>query len=194
MKPAVCVVTGNAGKWAMAQATMGDVLALERHALETPELQSLDVVEVARFSALWAAKELGRPVLKTDVGYYVAALGGFPGPLVKWMNQTLEPADVLAMMVGKADRRMVIREALVYAEPGGFSMAVQVERPCTILAEVRDSVEGGSASVFDRIAQEDALPEPFASMTFEAQIAYLSRLVAPVYGDMAARIVERAAA
>ena len=186
----ICVVTGNAGKWRILHDTTGDLLRLVQVPLETPEIQTLDVAEVARFSALWAARELGKPVLKTDVGYYLPALNGFPGPFVKWINQTLTPENILAMLGAEGERRILIREVLAYAEPDGFIMTSEGERHGRVL-EVVDPTETAWKSVFDRIVVEDGMECCFARLTFEEQIVHISGAYRERYRAFAESIAQR---
>jgi XTP/dITP diphosphohydrolase len=53
----------------------------------------------------------------TDVGFYIEALNGFPGPLIKLINEWFSAEDFLNLMRGKNNRRIVIRECLVYCPP-----------------------------------------------------------------------------
>jgi XTP/dITP diphosphohydrolase len=69
-------------------------LSLQRVALDLPELQGLDVVAVAREKARAAYGLLARPVLVEDTSLELAALGGFPGPLIRWL---LEAAGAAAI-------------------------------------------------------------------------------------------------
>ena len=87
-------------------------LSLEQADLDIPEIQSLDVAEVARASTEFASSNLNGIIIKSDVGYYFEALQGFPGPLIKWINQTLSASDLMALMHGKTNRRVVLRECL----------------------------------------------------------------------------------
>ena len=47
---------------------------------EVIEIQAKTCGEVAAFSAKYAAEKLKCPVLKSDSGLYIDALGGLPGP------------------------------------------------------------------------------------------------------------------
>jgi non-canonical purine NTP pyrophosphatase (RdgB/HAM1 family) len=85
-------VTSSEHKHREAQAILG--VELERVALDLPEPQGLDVVAVARAKARLAHQALGRPVLVEDTSLELAALGGFPGPLIRWL---LESAGVAAI-------------------------------------------------------------------------------------------------
>ena len=76
-------VTSNVNKVREAEAVLGRTL--DHHPLDLPEIQSLDLAEVVRSKAAAAWQEIGRPVLVEDTGLELAALGGFPGPLVRWL-------------------------------------------------------------------------------------------------------------
>jgi non-canonical purine NTP pyrophosphatase (RdgB/HAM1 family) len=76
------LVSGNSGKAEEIGRILGIQLAHE--AVELVEIQSLDVIEVVRAKARAAHAQLGRPVLVEDTSLELAALGGFPGPLIKW--------------------------------------------------------------------------------------------------------------
>lgn len=171
-KPKICCVTGNKGKWLIVEHVLGDMFELVQEPLDTPEIQSMDVEDVALFSARWAARELRAPVFKIDVGYEVAALNGFPGPFVKWINQMLTAENILAMMAGRSDRSIRILSALAYAEPDGFCRVKTHVRHGVILEDV-SACETPWRSVFDRIVLEDGMTQRFADIPFDRQIAFL---------------------
>ena len=79
--------------------------ALERLALDLPEQQSLDPSEVARSKARAAWEELRRPVLVEDSGLEIAAWGGFPGALVKWLEKSAGLDAIVRMVDAFPDRR-----------------------------------------------------------------------------------------
>jgi len=85
-------VTSNVGKLREAEAVLGT--PLEHHALDLDELQSLDLEKVVRHKAAAAFERLGRPVLVEDTGLELAALGGFPGPLVKFLLASVGPEGI----------------------------------------------------------------------------------------------------
>lgn len=140
-------ITGNEGKWKTAQNVLGQYgIELERKKIETPEIQAMAVEEVAAFSAEYAAREIGQPVIVTDVGYYISALNGFPGPFIKFLNQTLSSEDVLGLMRQHDDRRVIIRECLAYAAPGQKTKAFTSEQYATLARKAR-----GNGSTIDNI-------------------------------------------
>ena len=92
MLSTITFVTSSEHKHREVQAILG--VDLERVALDLPEPQGLDVVAVARTKAHLAFDMLRRPVLVEDTSLELAALGGFPGPLIRWL---LEAAGVAAI-------------------------------------------------------------------------------------------------
>ena len=133
-------VTGNSWKWEIGRDIFAQYgLELVQANMETPEIQASDVRDVATYSAQYAAQVLGEPVIKSDVGYYITALNGFPGPFIKYINQMLTEDDLLNLMKGIKDRSMVARECLAYAEPNGFTKCFVHEQHMTV-AEKADGV------------------------------------------------------
>lgn len=88
-------VTSNPNKLREAEAVLGR--PLESCDLDLPEIQSLDLVEVVRDKAANAARRLGRPVLVEDTGLELAGLGGFPGPLVRWVLASVGAEGIARM-------------------------------------------------------------------------------------------------
>ena len=95
-------VTSSAGKHREAQQILG--LPLQREDLDLPEPQGLDVVAVAREKSRAAQRLLGRPVLVEDTSLELAALGGFPGPLVRWLLQAAGPEAIARILDPFPDR------------------------------------------------------------------------------------------
>jgi non-canonical purine NTP pyrophosphatase (RdgB/HAM1 family) len=100
-------VTSNLNKLREAEAVLG--CALSHHALDIDEIQSLDLVEVVRHKAAAAHRRLGRPVLVEDTSLELAGLGGFPGPLVRWLLATIGAAGISVLADSFGDRRATAR-------------------------------------------------------------------------------------
>jgi non-canonical purine NTP pyrophosphatase (RdgB/HAM1 family) len=69
-----------------------------------PEVQTLDLAEVVRGKASMAYERLGRPVLVEDTALELAGLGGFPGPLIRWLLASVGPEGIcrIASCFGEA--------------------------------------------------------------------------------------------
>jgi non-canonical purine NTP pyrophosphatase (RdgB/HAM1 family) len=108
------LVTGNRGKVAEARLVLGD--DLEAVALDLPEIQSLDLGEILREKAEEAWRRIGRPLVIEDVSLELAALHGFPGPLVKWMLQSLGAEGLARATATLGDPRATARCGLFYKD------------------------------------------------------------------------------
>jgi len=126
-------ITGNAYKFESAKRSVEPSgLTLIQKQLALPEIQSKEVETVASFSAQLAVQELGVPLVVGDVGYYIEALNGFPGPFIKYINEWLLVEDLLRLMSDKENRRVVIKEALAFGAPGIEPVIFTNERVCAL--------------------------------------------------------------
>lgn len=130
-------VTTNAYKFQNAQrffASLGDKdVELVQFDLETPEVQEDSVEKVAESSATWVSKQINQAAASMDVGICINALGGFPGPFLKFINIWLQPNDILNLMRGKDDRSAFFIDALAYATPDGAVRVFTVKTEGTII-------------------------------------------------------------
>lgn len=109
----VVFVTSSPHKHQEAQAILGFPLA--RASLDLLEPQTLDLLRVTRAKAQLAYAQLQRPVLVEDTSLELRALGGFPGPFVRWLLEAAGAAALARMVDGFADRHAAARcIALLY--------------------------------------------------------------------------------
>jgi XTP/dITP diphosphohydrolase len=114
MRERLLFVTSNAGKVREVAAILGT--PVEQLTLDVPEIQSLDVEEVAREKARTAFAHAGRPVVVEDTGLYVDALHGLPGALVRWFLATIGPAGICALIPPGAERGATARTAVALCD------------------------------------------------------------------------------
>jgi XTP/dITP diphosphohydrolase len=100
-------VTSNAGKLREAEAVLG--VRLDHHGLDLPELQSLDLEEVVRHKARTAFERLRRPVLVEDTALELAGMKGFPGPLVRFLLDSVGPDGISRLSVCFGDATATAR-------------------------------------------------------------------------------------
>lgn len=100
-------VTSNEGKRREAEAVLG--FALRHRPLDLVEPQSLDLHEVVRSKAAAAFDLIGAPVLVEDTGLELLGLGGFPGPLIRWLLASVGAAGICRIAHAFEDRRAVAR-------------------------------------------------------------------------------------
>ena len=153
----VTMVTGNLGKLKVAKEIFKAYnIELLHEKMDTFEIQSMDVCEVSKYSALYASKKLNKDVIKSDVGYYIEELNGFPGPFLRYINETLTSSDIIKMMEGKTNRKIILKECLTYASKDGKIKQFINEEEATI-----SNKPYGIGTTFDKIVifKEDTLPK-----------------------------------
>lgn len=100
-------VTSSPHKRREAEQILGFSLLTET--LHLDEVQGLDVLAIARHKAAEAARRLGRAVLVEDTSLELTALGGFPGPLIRWLLEAAGPAVLPRLLADFPDKRAVAR-------------------------------------------------------------------------------------
>ena len=181
----VTLVTGNLGKWKIASNIFKKYnIKLLQEKMETPEIQSYDVEEVSKYSAIYAAKKLNKPVIKSDVGYYIEELNGFPGPLLKYINGMLMSEDILKLLENKQNRKIKLKECLTYADETG-----KVKQFISIEEATISTKPFGEGSPFDKIVilQGDKLPK--SMNTEEENLKHFEKQLV-IYDDMAKYLIE----
>lgn len=75
-------ITGNKNKFEEAKSILPD---LKRIDIDLPEIQEIDSHKVVKAKLLEALNHHKGEFIVEDVSFEMEALNGFPGPLVKWM-------------------------------------------------------------------------------------------------------------
>jgi non-canonical purine NTP pyrophosphatase (RdgB/HAM1 family) len=111
-------VTSNHNKAREAEEILG--VELRAVALDLPEMQDLDVAQVAAVKAASAREVLGdpdSPILVEDSGIVFGAWNGLPGALTKWFLASVGNEGILKMLQKEEDRsaRAVCAVAIAFA-------------------------------------------------------------------------------
>lgn len=99
-------VTSNPNKRREAENILG--MRLLSASPEIPEIQHLDLAEVARAKAGLARRALGdppEPVIVEDSGIVFCAWNGLPGAFSRWFLEAVGVEGMLRMLSGERDRR-----------------------------------------------------------------------------------------
>lgn len=118
----IIFATGNGGKVASLQRALervGADVKIVQKPLDLLEPQADTAEEVARSKAAQAYAQLKLPVLVDDSSFHISALGGFPGPYIKYMLSTVGIGGILAFMEGKTDRSAYFLSSLVFIDETG---------------------------------------------------------------------------
>lgn len=135
---------------------------VEQRALELPEPQGLDPADIVEAKARAAFRELARPVLVEDSGLSIAAWGGFPGALVKWMEKSAGLEAIARMLDPFPDRSATASCAVAYCD-GLTVLSARGDARGSIAAAPRGS--GGFG--WDRLFVPEGDRRTFAEMAPE---------------------------
>lgn len=139
------LVTGNAGKIAEARLALG--IEIEAVEVDLPEIQSLDYRETLAAKAEEAWRRVGRPLVVEEAGLDLAALNGFPGPLVKWMLEAVGAEGIARAAAALGDLRAAARCFLLYKD-GDRQMVTEGRTDGTLVLPGRGSQGFGWDPVF----------------------------------------------
>lgn len=103
VRNSVIFVTGNPNKLRQVREMLGEDLTVEARAIDLPEYQG-DPLEIASQKCLAAYAIVKEPVITEDAGLCFNALGGLPGPYVKWFLEKLGPEGLYKLLAGFDDK------------------------------------------------------------------------------------------
>jgi XTP/dITP diphosphohydrolase len=116
----LAVVTSNANKAREVAEYFAGLLEVEHVALACPEFRHVDVGEIARGKAAYAYETLSRPLIVDDTGFFIDALGGFPGACAAYVQDTIGNAGILKLMEGVENRSAHFETAVAFAREDGI--------------------------------------------------------------------------
>lgn len=93
-------------------------IKFEQLEVETPEIQAWDNKDVAEYSAQWAANTYNKAVIKEDIGMYIEAFGGFPGPYLSHVEKWLQYEGFMSLLQNAPTRKAKYELCVAYCEPG----------------------------------------------------------------------------
>ncbi len=144
----ILFITGNKEKIAIANTILNkENITIKAMKIDCPEIQSDDNEKIARESAKYASNYTKSNVIKVDIGFYIEALNGFPGPYAEYVERKLDAEDILKMMKNKTNRNVYYKEVLAYCEYGSEPVTFTTYT-CGRLSEV---LSGNKGYNFDRI-------------------------------------------
>lgn len=106
------VATGNKGKVQELEDILN--IPLEIAKIDIDEVQSMDLEYVARKKTEAAFKVLKKPVITDDVGVYIEVWNGFPGPLAKFILDSIGNVKILKLLEKEKNRNIIVRSAIGY--------------------------------------------------------------------------------
>lgn len=153
------VVTGNPNKAKEVAAILGtdvDIRSCDIH-----EIQSFELEEIVREKAKAAQAIVGGGVLVEDVAFDVSALGGFPGPFVKFWEKNVGHDRAAQIAEALGDDKVTVRCGVGYSD-GEKILYVESKLPGRIVSKRGDTGFG-----FDFYFVPDGHDQAFSEMGVE---------------------------
>ena len=102
-RQAITLVTSNPNKLKEVVRIVGDAFPLTTHSVDLPELQG-DPREISAEKCRLAANAIDGPVIVEDTSLCFNALGGMPGPYIKWFLDSCGHDGLNRMLAGFDDK------------------------------------------------------------------------------------------
>ena len=118
----ITFVTGNLNKVRELENYLGVTVIQKELAL--PEIQSLDVEEVAKIKAQKAYELLGVPALVEDTALTFLALGKLPGPFIKYFLESIQNDGLVKLLNNFENREAVATTCFALADENGVQTFV----------------------------------------------------------------------
>ncbi len=111
----ILFATGNSSKFREASLLLSQAnVTLVQFPFAHHEIRSDSLEEIAREAAQAAFRQCGRPVFVEDSGFFIDALGAFPGTYSAWVYSKLGNQGILRLMEDKQDRAASFRACIAF--------------------------------------------------------------------------------
>jgi XTP/dITP diphosphohydrolase len=179
MNKVLTFVTQNLNKVSDAQKLLPD-FEIEHVNFDVPEIQSLELKEIARYKVEFAFEKVKRPCFVMDAGLFLDCLNGFPGPFVKWYFSKTVGADKTCKIASLFGQRSCIWTT-VLAYYSGKEIFYFEE---SVRGLIPEQPRGTNGYDWDVIFMPERETRTFAEMTFEEKQQYaLTRRLLTRFAD-----------
>jgi XTP/dITP diphosphohydrolase len=111
-------VTGNVHKFNEARNVLSEYgVATAMLNMEAVEIQDDSLENIAKTSAVDAARKSSLPVFVEDAGLFVKALHGFPGPYSSYVYRTVGNIGILKLMQSERKRDAYFLSVVAFCSP-----------------------------------------------------------------------------
>ena len=132
--------------------------------IDLEEIQDVDVEKIAMHKVVEAFSKVNSPVIVDDVGLYVEAWNGFPGPLIKWLLKAGGGNSSLLLRLLKNEKNRNAMAILAIGYHDGKMAHIftgQVE------GKIANEIKGDNGFGWDAVFIPNGYDKTFAEMTFE---------------------------
>lgn len=173
----IAFVTGNEMKarelnliLAEEQATKGpnpetSLVDLRILNVDLPEIQEINTEAIAKNKAILAAQLAGGPCVVEDTSLQFNALGGMPGPYIKWFQEKLKSDGLYNLLTAYEDKSAVCVCTLAFCPYPHADPVLFTGKTHGKIVEPKP----GRGFGWDSIFVPDGVDEPFSCMSTEAK-------------------------
>lgn len=161
-------ITGNANKLTEYQHAIPTITSQK---LDLTEVQAQTVEEISTAKAEEGFKKLEQACFVEDVALEMEALGGLPGPYVKWFINA-NSLEHIAKLASEMNQSRATAKAVL-----GLKVSSEIS-PIVLVGEVSGQIvspRGDSSFGFDNIFQPDGSMKTFGEMTKSEKHQYSHR-------------------
>ena len=108
---------------------------------------------------------MNQPVIKTDVGFEIEALNGFPGAFGKYVFDWLGTKGILKLLKDEKNRNGKAIEVLAYAEPNGNFKIFRMDSKLLI-----KNFATGTGSVMDQLMKIEGQKSNYGSLSLDEKL------------------------
>ena len=113
----VFFATGNINKFNEARSILSPYgISVGMLRMKGDEIQSDNLKEIAKTSAINAFKRTKLPIFVEDAGLFIDALSGFPGPYAAYVYKTIHNSGILKLMENASDRQAKFQSVIAYCD------------------------------------------------------------------------------
>jgi non-canonical purine NTP pyrophosphatase (RdgB/HAM1 family) len=153
-------ITGNKHKAEELENYLG--IAIDCYKLDLPEIQSLDLEEVAIAKAKEAYEIIGAPVLVEDTALTFSSLGKLPGPFIKHFLESLQNEGLTKILNTYDNRGALALSCFVLRDENGSKVFMGETK-----GVIADNPRGENGFGWDAVFIPDGETKTWAEMSKE---------------------------
>lgn len=162
-------ISGNSNKVKDIQTILPEIIQLD---IDLPELQEFNPQKIIEDKLNNARKKYSGELICEDTSLYLTCLNGFPGPLIKWMLQTMGNQGI-AELVRKYKNKKASAKTVI-----GYSNGKDIK---FFIGEIKGTIvlpRGEDTFGWNLIFQPEGYNKTFAEMTREERNKISMRRIA----------------
>jgi XTP/dITP diphosphohydrolase len=161
-------VTSNDGKFREASEIVGKRIV--KRPLDIEEIQSVEVGKVVLHKLDEAYRKVGKPVIVEDTGLYLEALKGFPGALIKHMEDSMGIKGILKLLSYYKNDDAVAETAIGFNDGKNSLLFVSVTK-----GKITKKERGKNGFGFDQIFVPEGSRKTLAEMDVHEKNLFSAR-------------------